>query len=99
MKKRIASLLLALLLLTLPLLGMTSCDEVSGDTVTLYVCAQQKAEMPDDLVGKTVEELKPYFNAEFKQAIIRSILTGKSVTASGSESVEGYGCDVIEFIK
>ena len=37
MKKRIASLLLALLLLTLPLLGMTSCDEVSGDTVTLYV--------------------------------------------------------------
>ena len=37
MKKRLASLLLALLLLTLPLLGMTSCDEVSGDTVTLYV--------------------------------------------------------------
>ena len=37
MKKRIASLLLALLLLTLPLLGMTSCDEVSGNTVTLYV--------------------------------------------------------------
>ena len=37
MKKRIASLLLALLLLTLPLLGMTSCYEVSGDTVTLYV--------------------------------------------------------------
>jgi trigger factor len=25
----------------------------------------------------TVEELKPYFNAEFKQAIIRSILSGK----------------------
>ena len=25
----------------------------------------------------TVEELKPYFNAEFKQAIVRSILTGK----------------------
>ena len=37
MKKRIASLLLALLLLTLPLLGMTSCDETSGGTVTLYV--------------------------------------------------------------
>ncbi len=37
MTKRIASLLLALLLLTLPLLGMTSCDEVSGNTVTLYV--------------------------------------------------------------
>ena len=37
MKKRIASLLLTLLLLTLPLLGMTSCDEVSGNTVTLYV--------------------------------------------------------------
>ena len=37
MKKRIASLLLALLLLTLPLLGMISCDEVSGGTVTLYV--------------------------------------------------------------
>ena len=37
MKKRIASLLLALLLLILPLLGMTSCDETSGGTVTLYV--------------------------------------------------------------
>ena len=37
MKKRIASLLLALLLLTLPLLGMISCDETSGGTVTLYV--------------------------------------------------------------
>ena len=29
----------------------------TGDTVTLYVCAQQKAEMPD-LVGKDVEEAK-----------------------------------------
>ena len=29
----------------------------TGDTVTLYVCAQQKAQMPD-LVGKTVEEAK-----------------------------------------
>ena len=37
MKKRIASLLLALLLVTLPLLAMTSCDEASGETVTLYV--------------------------------------------------------------
>ena len=37
MKKRIASLLLTLLLVALPLLGMTSCDEASGETVTLYV--------------------------------------------------------------
>ena len=37
MKKRIASLLLALLLVALPLLGLTSCDKASGETVTLYV--------------------------------------------------------------
>ena len=37
MTKRIASLLLALLIVGLPLLGMTSCDETSGNTVTLYV--------------------------------------------------------------
>ena len=37
MKKRIASLLLALLLVALPLLGMTSCDKAGGETVTLYV--------------------------------------------------------------
>ena len=37
MKKRIASLLLALLLVALPLPGMTSCDEAGGETVTLYV--------------------------------------------------------------
>ena len=37
MTKRIASLLLALLIVGLPLLGMTSCDETSGGTVTLYV--------------------------------------------------------------
>ena len=37
MKKRIASLLLALLLAVLPLLGMTSCDTAGGETVTLYV--------------------------------------------------------------
>jgi spermidine/putrescine transport system substrate-binding protein len=36
-KKRIASLLLALLLLTLPALGLVSCDKASGETVTLYV--------------------------------------------------------------
>ena len=37
MKKRIASLLLILLLVALPLLGMTSCDKASGEAVTLYV--------------------------------------------------------------
>ena len=37
MTKRIASLLLALLIVGLPLLGMTSCDKTSGSTVTLYV--------------------------------------------------------------
>ena len=37
MTKRIASLLLTLLIVGLPLLGMTSCDETSGGTVTLYV--------------------------------------------------------------
>ena len=37
MKKRIASLLLALLLVALPLPWMTSCDEAGGETVTLYV--------------------------------------------------------------
>ena len=37
MKKRIASLLLILLLVALPLLGMTSCDKAGGETVTLYV--------------------------------------------------------------
>lgn len=37
MKKRIASLLLALLLVALPLLGMTSCEKAGGETVTLYV--------------------------------------------------------------
>ena len=35
--RRLASLLLALLLLALPVLGMTACDETSGGTVTLYV--------------------------------------------------------------
>ena len=37
MKKRIASLLLTLLLVALPLPGMTSCDKAGGETVTLYV--------------------------------------------------------------
>ena len=37
MKKRIASLLLTLLLVALPLLGMTSCDTAGSETVTLYV--------------------------------------------------------------
>ena len=37
MKKRIASLLLALLLVALPLLGMTACEKAGGETVTLYV--------------------------------------------------------------
>ena len=37
MNKRFASLLLALLLLTLPALGLVSCDTAGGDTVTLYV--------------------------------------------------------------
>ena len=35
--RRLASLLLAILLLALPVLGMTSCDKASGGTVTLYV--------------------------------------------------------------
>ena len=35
--RRLASLLLALLLLALPVLGLTSCDKASGGTVTLYV--------------------------------------------------------------
>ena len=35
--KRFASLLLALLLLALPVLGLTSCNQASGSTVTLYV--------------------------------------------------------------
>ena len=37
MNKRFASLLLALLLLALPVLGLVSCDTAGGDTVTLYV--------------------------------------------------------------
>ena len=37
MKKRIASLLLALLLLALPVWGLVSCDTSGSDTVTLYV--------------------------------------------------------------
>ena len=37
MNKRFASLLLALLLLTLPVLGLVSCDTAGGGTVTLYV--------------------------------------------------------------
>ena len=32
-------------------------------------------------------------------AVGRSILTGKSVVAGGSEVIEAYGCDVIEFVK
>ena len=35
--RRLASLLLALFLLALPVLGLTSCDKASGGTVTLYV--------------------------------------------------------------
>ena len=35
--RRLASLLLALLLLALPVLGLTACDKASGGTVTLYV--------------------------------------------------------------
>ena len=37
MKKRIFSLILAILLLMLPLLSLTACGEDSGGTVTLYV--------------------------------------------------------------
>lgn len=29
----------------------------------------------------------------------RSILTGESITAGGTETIEGYGCEVIEFVK
>ena len=35
--RRLTSLLLALLLLALPVLGLTACDKSSGGTVTLYV--------------------------------------------------------------
>jgi spermidine/putrescine transport system substrate-binding protein len=37
MRKRLVSLLLALLLSALPLLGFTACDRAGGETVTLYV--------------------------------------------------------------
>ena len=37
MKKRVSSLLLALLICVLPLSGLTSCDTAGGETVTLYV--------------------------------------------------------------
>ena len=32
-------------------------------------------------------------------AVGRSILTGRSITASGEGVVEAYGCEVIEFVK
>ncbi len=47
--------------------GLSATKEEIGEAVA--VVAQQN--------GMTVEQLKPYYDAEFEQALIRSILTGK----------------------
>ena len=47
--------------------NLDATKEEIGEAVA--VVAQQN--------GMTVEQLKPYYDAEFEQAIIRSILTGK----------------------
>ncbi len=47
--------------------GLEATKEEIGEAVA--VVAQQN--------GMTVEQLKPYYDAEFEQALIRSILTGK----------------------
>ena len=47
--------------------SLTASQEEIGQTLAL-ICRQNKL---------TVEELKPHYNAEFEQAVIKSVLTGK----------------------
>ena len=47
--------------------GLEASKEEIGEAVAL-ICRQN---------GMTVEELKPYYDAEFEQAVIKSVLTGK----------------------
>ena len=47
--------------------GLEATKEEIGEAVAL-ICRQNKI---------TIEELKPYYDAEFEQAVIKSVLTGK----------------------
>jgi len=47
--------------------GLEASKEEIGEAVAL-ICRQN---------GMTVEDLKPYYDAEFEQAVIKSVLTGK----------------------
>jgi glycosidase len=73
-------------------------------TDNLYVFARHNEEKVVLTITNFASEGRMLTWADYEEvipegAVGRSILTGKSVIASGSESVEGYGCDVIEFIK
>ena len=47
--------------------GLEASKEEIGEAVAL-ICRQNKI---------TVEELKPHYDAQFEQAVIKSVLTGK----------------------
>ena len=54
--------------------GLEASKEEIGEAVAL-ICRQN---------GMTVEELKPYYDAEFEQAVIKSVLTGKVMRLIGN---------------
>ena len=73
-------------------------------TDNLYVFARYNDEKVVLTITNFAGEGRPLTWSDYEEVIPtgmvgRSILTGKSVTASGSEEVEAYGCDVIEFVK
>jgi len=49
--------------------GLEATQEEMGEAIAL-ICRQN---------GLTTEQLKPYYSAEFEQAVIRSVLTGKAM--------------------
>ena len=53
--------------------NLEASKEEIGEAVAL-ICRQN---------GMTVEELKPHYDAEFEQAVIKSVLTGKVMRLIG----------------
>lgn len=73
-------------------------------TDNLYVFARHNEEKVVLTITNFASDGRKLTWADYEElipagAMGRSILSGKSVKAGGSEVVEAYGCDVIEFVK
>ena len=73
-------------------------------TDNLYVFARHNEEKVVLTITNFASDGRKLTWADYEElipagAVGRSILSGKSVKAGGSEVVEAYGCDVIEFVK